>query len=583
MTEGQIRRVISDLYEQVSGSPLATATAREYFTGWLERKRVETGGSTADRYTSAVRPFLDFLGPRADAELMFVTAKDLTKFRDAQAKRLSVPSANLGLKILRVGFAQAFRDGLINENPATRVTIIKRQGGASVRRAFTLPELQRLLAESSGEWRGLIYFGLYTGQRIGDLARLTWQNLHGLGTAAPELRLVTGKTGRQQIIPLAKPLLRYVESELTAGDHPRAPLFPKMFQTIKRQEGRTGSLSGQFYRLMADAGLVARRSNHRAKDSKGRSAPRSTGELSFHCLRHTATSLMKNAGISPAIVEDIIGHDSSAVSAHYKRGAAERALSVQRKAWKPRKALFDKAEAAGISAPDPGPEPKLGEIIVATDRERLFDLIRELVKWENSNDDRVLNAARAEIMRSCNGHPPPVYDPFCGGGSIPLEAQRLGLEAHGSDLNPVPVLITKALIELPPKFAGRPPVNPAAGGVDWSSKGAKAQKKAKKADGFGEVRAAGWKGSAGLAADIRYYGRWMRDEAERRIGHLYPKVHAVRAADGTYRHATSEEIATKKAEELTVIAWLWARTVASPNPAAKGAHVPLVRSFWLST
>jgi integrase len=326
MTEGQIRRVISDLFERVSGTPLASATVREYFTGWLERKRMETGDRTADRYGDAVRPFLDLLGPRADTELMFVTVKDLTNFRDTQAKRLSVASANLGLKILRVGFAQAFRDGLINENPATRVSMIKRQGAASIRRAFTLPELQKLLAESSGEWRGLTYFGLYTGQRLGDLARLTWQNLHGLGTPAPELRLVTGKTGRQQIIPLAKPLLRYVEAELIAGDEPRAPLFPKIFQTIERQEGRTGSLSGQFYRLMADAGLVAVRSNARAKNGKGRSGPRATGELSFHCLRHTATSLMKNAGISPAIVQDIIGHDSSAVSAHYTHieGAAKR-------------------------------------------------------------------------------------------------------------------------------------------------------------------------------------------------------------------------------------------------------------------
>jgi putative DNA methylase len=233
---------------------------------------------------------------------------------------------------------------------------------------------------------------------------------------------------------------------------------------------------------------------------------------------------------------------------------------------------------------DPSSRPDLWPTVEAQEKKRqeLFRLIEELVKWENSNDERVLGAARAEIMRSCDGNPPPVYDPFCGGGSIPLEAQRLGLEAHGSDLNPVPVLITKALIELPPKFAGRPPVNPEAGGVDWSSKGAKAQKKAKKADGFGDVRAAGWKGAAGLAADIRYYGNWMREEAMQRIGKFYPKAYVMRAADGTYRHATPQEIAAKKAEEMTVIAWLWGRTVASPNPAAKGAHVPLVRSFWLS-
>jgi putative DNA methylase len=234
-----------------------------------------------------------------------------------------------------------------------------------------------------------------------------------------------------------------------------------------------------------------------------------------------------------------------------KRKAAEKLFAAQRKAWEARKAVFDKAGAAGVPAssnPPPGQEPKLEDTLVETERERLFDIIRELVKWENSNDERVLNKARAEILRSCNGKPPPVYDPFCGGGSIPLEAQRLGLEAHASDLNPVPVLINKALIEIPPRFAGKPPVNP---------------------ESRRKLGASGsWKGAAGLAEDIRYYGQWMRDEAEKRIGRLYPKVKLPKEHGGG---------------EATVIAWLWARTVASPNPAAKGAHVPLVRSFWLST
>ena len=231
-----------------------------------------------------------------------------------------------------------------------------------------------------------------------------------------------------------------------------------------------------------------------------------------------------------------------------KRKAAERELKARKKLWDEQTALLAKAQAAGISAPPPGPEPKLEDIVAEIERERLFEVIRELVKWENSNNDRVLNAARAEIMRSCNGKPPPVYDPFCGGGSIPLEAQRLGLEAHASDLNPVPVLINKALIEIPPMFAGKPPVNPEA-------------KKKLSASGS-------WKGAAGLAEDIRYYGQWMREQAEKRIGHLYPKVRLPKNLGGG---------------EATVIAWLWARTVASPNPAAQGAHVPLVRSFWLCT
>jgi putative DNA methylase len=158
----------------------------------------------------------------------------------------------------------------------------------------------------------------------------------------------------------------------------------------------------------------------------------------------------------------------------------------------------------------------------------------------------VLKAAKAEIMASCDGNPPPVLDPFCGGGSIPLEAQRLGLEAHASDLNPVAVLITKALIEIPPKFAGRPPVHP----DDGSSK-----------------ELGSWEGARGLAEDVRYYGRWMREEAERRIGHLYPKVKLPPEHGGG---------------EATVIAWIWARTVKSPNPAWDGP-MPLVRSFALST
>lgn len=204
--------------------------------------------------------------------------------------------------------------------------------------------------------------------------------------------------------------------------------------------------------------------------------------------------------------------------------------------------------ASLVDDPSAHPDKFPTEETQEKERQRLFRIIEELVKWENSNNERVLKATRAEIMRSCNGNPPPVYDPFCGGGSIPLEAQRLGLEAHASDLNPVPVLITKALIEIPPRFAGKPPVNP---------------------ESRRKLGASGsWKGAAGLAEDVRYYGQWMRDEAEKRIGHLYPKVKLPKEHGGG---------------EATVIAWLWARTVASPNPVAKGAHVPLVRSFWVST
>ncbi|MCY2954920.1 MAG: DUF1156 domain-containing protein [Planctomycetota bacterium] len=195
-------------------------------------------------------------------------------------------------------------------------------------------------------------------------------------------------------------------------------------------------------------------------------------------------------------------------------------------------------------------------------------------------------------------HAPPVLDPFCGGGSIPLEAQRLGLRAYASDLNPVPVLITKALIEIPPKFAGRPPVNPEsrrqgtlvmqasslresrAGKMPapQQEEGLVVQASSLPSNTAGRMPAPQWTGARGLAEDVRYYGKWMRDEAEKRIGHLYPKV-KVTAEMAKDR----PDLKPYVGEELTVIAWLWARTVASPNPAVGGAYVPLVSSFWLST
>lgn len=203
--------------------------------------------------------------------------------------------------------------------------------------------------------------------------------------------------------------------------------------------------------------------------------------------------------------------------------------------------------ASIVDDPSSRPDEYPTEEAQDAERQRLFRILEELVKWENSTNESVLELARAEIRRATGGNPPPVVDPFCGGGSIPLEAQRLGLETHASDLNPVAVLITKALVEIPPRFAGRPPINP-------------------------EVRAklgAGdrWTGAKGLAEDVRYYGRWMRDRAEERIGHLYPKVTLPREHGGG---------------EAAVTAWLWARTVRCPNPVC-GAQMPLVRSFWLST
>lgn len=214
----------------------------------------------------------------------------------------------------------------------------------------------------------------------------------------------------------------------------------------------------------------------------------------------------------------------------------------------------------------------------AIERERLFKIIEDLVLWENTTNEEVLDRARAEIWRSwretCElnkNHPqaaelfnpgklPAFHDPFAGGGALPLEAQRLGLEAYASDLNPVAVTINKAMIEIPPKFAGRAPVGPRL-----------------KSDRQASLHV-GWKGAQGLAEDVRRYGAWMRDEAFKRIGHLYPKIEVTAAMA-----AERPDLKPLVGQKLTVIAWLWARTVKSPNPAFSHAEVPLASTFVLSS
>lgn len=232
-----------------------------------------------------------------------------------------------------------------------------------------------------------------------------------------------------------------------------------------------------------------------------------------------------------------------------------------------------------VDDPSAVPEEFPTDVDQENERLRLFALISELVQWENTTNEEVLNRARAEIRRSWRrccadnaDHPeaaelfnpeklPGFHDPFAGGGALPLEAQRLGLEAYASDLNPVAVLINKAMIEIPPKFAGMPPVNPE------SRRNLDVQQ---------------WKGAQGLAEDVRYYGQWMRDEAEKRIGHLYPKVKITPEMVNDPENPRPD-LKPYEGQELTVIAWLWARTVKSPNPAFSLVEVPLASTFMLST
>jgi putative DNA methylase len=237
------------------------------------------------------------------------------------------------------------------------------------------------------------------------------------------------------------------------------------------------------------------------------------------------------------LVDDPSGHVDDLLSDAGTRTAAELELNA-------RLGDREKRRQEGKALPADDKEITVEDVAIELERKRLFDIIEELVIWENSTNEEVLERARAEIRRSCGGELPPVYDPFSGGGSIPLEAQRLGLPAYGSDLNPVAVMIGKAMIEIPPKFKDMPPIHP---GIKDRNH---------------------YRNAEGLAEDLKYYGEWMREKAWERIGHLYPQVRLPKESGGS---------------KATVIAWIWARTVPSPDPAFSDVHVPIASSFLLSS
>lgn len=312
-SESQFRRVLSDICQQIHGVPLDSPSVKDYCTRFLAAKELETKPVTVTAYTNAIEGFLASLGDRAAQPIHYITKADVTKWRDEIAERSSPATATIKLKIIRVLFGSAWRDGVVADNPAAKVSTMK--SVESVRRPFTVREVQRLLALASPEWRGLILAGFYTGQRLRDIAMLCWNNVD---TKAWQLTFSTSKTGRNQGIPIAPPLRAYL-TELEAGDDPRAPLFPNAHRIATGNQA-TAQLSRQFADLLSDAGLVAKQTkDERLHEStgKGRKTTRTRNALSFHSLRHTMTSLLKATGSGESVAMDLVGHDSKAVSRHY--------------------------------------------------------------------------------------------------------------------------------------------------------------------------------------------------------------------------------------------------------------------------
>jgi integrase len=316
-TAAQARRILASIYKDLAGEELATTTVRDFMNGFVARKEPEVSKATHDYYTGHAKRFLEWLGQRADSDLADITKQDLTGYRNFVATKTGARTVNNSLKAIRTFFTAAKKDGFIADNPATDVDTV-RDRSESNRRPFTLPELQSLMAVAGEEWRSMIRFGFYTGQRLGDIATLTWQNID---TAKNEIRLTTRKTGRRQALPLPSALIAHIGT-MKVGEDAKAPLHPTAFAII--QKGRAGPLSKSFGDLLEAAGLriptTADKGNARAKY-----------DLSFHSLRHTATSILKEAGIPQSVVMDFIGHDSADVSAGYThtgREALEKAANA---------------------------------------------------------------------------------------------------------------------------------------------------------------------------------------------------------------------------------------------------------------
>ena len=323
-----IAQGVSDVFTAVNIESWPSASIKSWCETWTDAKAIETEESTHARYKRVIERFTGFLGDaKSKRDLSTLQASDVARFRDREAKELSRSTANLGVKVLRICLGETVRQGLLAVNPAVRVKLLK-STTESKRRAFTLNEIKRILRACGDdpEWRGLVLFGLYLGQRLGDLAKLTWR---AVDPDTGEVAFSTRKTGRRIVLPLVRPLADYLVS-LPASDNPNAFIFP-----CAASAKRTASLSNQFRDILVAAGLVEQRPRGHKSTGKGRDQAREASEISFHSLRHSAVTMLKAAGVSDFIAREIVGHESVAVSRQYthlttddKRAAMQRLPDV---------------------------------------------------------------------------------------------------------------------------------------------------------------------------------------------------------------------------------------------------------------
>jgi integrase len=318
----KVRETFANLYKEFYGEDLPSATVRAFIDRWLKDRKRETADATYSIYEKTTERFLTFLGTDANRELGSVTKSRIVDYRNQLADKLAPATVNRDVKIIRMIFRQARLDGYLFQDPAEGVSIIKSRNGERPRRPLTVAEIQSILSVADPEWQSLIKFGLYTGQRLADLASLTWDQVD---LERNEVRLVTRKTGKRLLLPIAGALRAHIES-LDPADRPGVPVHPRAHASLKEQ-GRVNTLSNDFTDLMAQVGL--RPSLPHKSRGKGRDGRREGMDISFHSLRHSAVSILKDAGIPDSVVMALVGHDSAAMSQRYTSVGLESLAKAQ--------------------------------------------------------------------------------------------------------------------------------------------------------------------------------------------------------------------------------------------------------------
>ena len=310
-TAVQVRQVITDLHQQITGEEILSKSVENYAEMFLATKIGETSEATLKSYKTNLRDFMDWLGERRSEDLNDIRSTDIASYRNSLLVRVSQSTATNKIKSLRAMFTAAKQEGLCLQDPTANLKLKRKSDndGNIQRRPFALEELKLIREEATGEWESMILFGLYTGQRLGDLATLRWNHID---LQREELRLQTNKTGRSVTIPLAAPLLNYLVTKAVTPDDPNAFLHPELAEAYAKS---SSTVSNQFTSLLVQCGL--RKSASHSSKNKGRNTKREKSTLSFHSLRVTAVTMLHEAGVPAATVEEWVGHDSTEVHQTY--------------------------------------------------------------------------------------------------------------------------------------------------------------------------------------------------------------------------------------------------------------------------